>query len=391
MQAYLSTPCSTSDFTWYPDSGATHHLTSNLSNLNISAAEYVGNDRIQMGNGKGLPIHHIGKGRLYSPSLHFDLHNVLHVPMITKNLLSVHQFAKDTNTFFEFHPHYFFLKNHRSGKVLLRGPNNHGLYQFPPTSNKPCPSVLVGERISLPQWHFRLGHPAFKLVHHVLSSFNLPVLSTKHSEMCPACLSSKSKQLSFSLSQSQAKCPLELIYTDVWGPSPICSTNGSKYHVSFLDAFSRYSWLYPLSCKVDVTTIFIKFQAYVERFFDFKIKSVQSDWGGEYRPLNTLLHSLGISHRISCPNTHQQNGAVERKHRHIVETGLAILSHAHVPSQYWDDAFSTACYLINRMPTPVLKNRSPFELLFKCKPDYTFLRTFGCACWPNLRPYGLVW
>lgn len=205
--------------------------------------------------------------------------------------------------------------------------------------------------------------------------------------MCPACLSSKSKQLSFSSSQSQAKCPLDLVYTDVWGPSPICSTNGSKYYVYFLDAFSRYTWLYPLSCKADVTTIFVKFQAYVERFFDFKIKSVQSDWGGEYRPLNTLLHSLGISHRISCPHTHQQNGAVEGKHRHIVETGLAILSHAHMPPQYWDDAFSTACYLINHMPTSVLKNRSPFELLFKCKPDCTFLRTFGCACWPNLRPY----
>jgi hypothetical protein len=99
------------------------------------------------------------------------------------------------------------------------------------------------------------------------------------------------------------------------------------------------------------------------------------------------LLSLGISHRISCPHTHQQNGAVEHKHRHIVEIGLSILSHPHVPSQYWDDAFSTVCYLINRMPTLLLKNRSPFELLFNCKADYTFLRTFGCACWQNLHPY----
>jgi hypothetical protein len=280
MQAYLSTPGSTFDSAWYPDSGATHHLTSDLANLNISAADYSGSDCIQIGNGKGLPIHHIGKGCLFSPPLHFDLSNILHVPMITKNLLLVHQFTKDTNTFFEFHPDYFFLKDRRSGKVLLRGPNNHGLYQFPPTSNKPCSSALIGERVSLPQWHLRLGQPAFKLVRQVISSFNLPVSSTKHFELCPACLGSKSKQLSFSLSQSQATCPLELIYTDVWGPSPVCSTNGSKYYVSFLDAFSRYMWLYPLSCKADVTTVFIKFQSYVERFFESKIKFVQSDWGG---------------------------------------------------------------------------------------------------------------
>jgi hypothetical protein len=233
MHAYLSTA-------WYPDSGATNHLTSDLANLNISAADYSGPDHIQIGNGKGLPIHHIGKCRLFS-SLHFDLPNILHVHMITKNLLSVHQFTKDTNTFFEFHPHYFFLKDRRSGKVLLCGPNNHGLYQFPPTSNKLCSSAIVGERVSLPQWHLRLCHLAFKLVRQVISSFNLPVSSTKHSALCPACLGSKSKQLSFSLFQSQAKCPLELIYMDVWGPSPICSTNGSKYYVSFLDAFSRYT------------------------------------------------------------------------------------------------------------------------------------------------------
>jgi hypothetical protein len=65
----------------------------------------------------------------------------------------------------------------------------------------------------------------------------------------------------------------------------------------------------------------MKFQVYVERFFDCKIKSMQSDWGDEYRPLNKLLQSLGISRCISCPHTHQQNGAVEHKY-HIVETAL---------------------------------------------------------------------
>jgi hypothetical protein len=62
---------------------------------------------------------------------------------------------------------------------------------------------------------------------------------------------------------------------------------------------------------------------------------------------------MGISHRLSCPYTHQQNGAVERKHCHVVETGLALLSHASIPLTYWDDAFQTAYFLINRLPTPL--------------------------------------
>jgi hypothetical protein len=311
----------------------------------------------------------------------------LHVPQISKNLISVQKFTSNTNTFFEFHPSYFLLKDRRTGKLLLHGLNRHGLYQFFPSANKHPRYAMVGDRVSAFQWHSRLGHPTWRIVHRVLSSFKLPVASSKESPVCTACLGAKTKQLPFASTSSSATCPLALIYTDVWGPAPVSSRTGAKYYVSFLDDYSKYTWLYPISVKSDVISIFTTFKSYVERFFNTKIKAIQSDWGGEYRPVNTLLQKLGIQHRVSCPHTHQQNGAIERKHRHSVETGLALLSHAHLPFKFWDDAFSTACYLINRMPTSVLQNLSPFETLFKCSPDYTFLRTFGCLCWPNLRPY----
>jgi histone deacetylase 1/2 len=57
-----------------------------------------------------------------------------------------------------------------------------------------------------------------------------------------------------------------------------------------------------------------------------------------------FFHGLGISHRVSCPHTHQQNDTAERKHRHIVEMGLTLLAHASVPLSYWNDAFSIACF-----------------------------------------------
>jgi hypothetical protein len=99
------------------------------------------------------------------------------------------------------------------------------------------------------------------------------------------------------------------------------------------------------------------------------------------------LKNCGIVHCVSRPHTNQQQGSIERKHRHIVETSLSLLSHAHMPLRFWDDAFQTACYLINRLPTHVLQNKSPFEKLFHSVPDYLFFKTFGYACWPNLRPY----
>ena len=76
-----------------------------------------------------------------------------------------------------------------------------------------------------------------------------------------------------------------------------------------------------------------------------------------------------------------------RKHRHVVETSIDLLYHAKIPLQFWDDAFQTACYIINRFPTSTIKNLSPFEKLFNHALDYNMLRVFGCACWPNLRPY----
>jgi hypothetical protein len=154
-----------------------------------------------------------------------------------------------------------------------------------------------------------------------------------------------------------------------------------------VDDFSKFIWLFPITSKSDVYKIFLKFQLFVERQFDRKIKCVQSDWGGEFRKLNTFFQSLGIRHRLPCPHTHHQNGSVERKHRHIVETGLTLLASASLPQKYWDEAFLTATYLINRLPSPVTSNKSPLELLFKQTPDYTFLKIFGCACWPHLRPY----
>jgi hypothetical protein len=177
------------------------------------------------------------------------------------------------------------------------------------------------------------------------------------------------------------------VFFDVWGPSPILSTNGARYYVIFVDHFSKFTWFYPITCKSDVSSIFPKFQAYVERLFDCMIKSIQTDGGGEFQKLHHLFASHGIHHRITCPHTHQQNGFVERKHRHIIEMGLTLLGHCSVPLTYWAEAFQTACYLINRLPTPVLKSSSPFQKLFNLRPNYNFMRVFGCACWPYLQPY----
>ena len=65
------------------------------------------------------------------------------------------------------------------------------------------------------------------------------------------------------------------------------------------------------------------------------------------------------------------------------------MKQASMPHKFWDEDACTAVYLINRMPTPILKYQSPYRLLFSQEPDYSFLRNFGCACYPYLRHYAM--
>ena len=109
--------------------------------------------------------------------------------------------------------------------------------------------------------------------------------------------------------------------------------------------------------------------------------------GGEYRAFTQFLNQCGIIFRHSCPYTHHQNGLVERKYRHIVELGLTLLAQAKLPFKFWWDAFHTAVYHINRLPSTALELLTPYEKIFKLKPDYIMLKCFGCICYPYLRDY----
>jgi hypothetical protein len=157
----------------------------------------------------------------------------------------------------------------------------------------------------------------------------------------------------------------------------------------FVDDFSRFSWLYLLKHKSDVLSIFKSIKATVENQFSTQIKFLRTDCEGEYtsNDFTAFCSSTGITHQLSCPHTPQQNGIVERKHRHIVECALTFLSHASLPITHWTYAVTTALHLINRLPTPRLSHKSLWEKLFHKPPDISHIKTFGCICFPYLRPY----
>jgi histone deacetylase 1/2 len=330
-----------------------------------------------------MNINHIGKAVVSTPNGNLKLNNVLHVPSAKKNLVSVHRLATDNHAFLEFHPNFFLIKDQATRRTLLEGKCRGGLYPLPESRREAHSAVNP----STARWHSRLGHLALSIVNRVISENKLPcVREARQDTVCDACQQAKSHQLPYPKSSSVSQFPFDLIFSDVWGPAPD-SVGRNKYYVSFIDDHSKFVWIYLLRYKSQVFEKFHEFQQFVERWFNRKIISIQTDWGEEYEKLNSFFRPVGISQLVSCPHAHQQNGAAERKHRHIVEVGLSLLAHSSMPLKYWDEAFLAATYLINRTPTKNLQYASPLEVLYKEKPDYSMLRIFGCACWPNLRPY----
>lgn len=115
----------------------------------------------------------------------------------------------------------------------------------------------------------------------------------------------------------------------------------------------------------------------VERQYKAHVKGVRSDNAPELK-FTSLYKKKGIIAYHSFPETPQQNSVVERKHQHILNVARSLMFQAHVPLQYWGNCVLTAVFLINRLPTPLLKNKSPYQVLTTTQPNYKDLRVFGC-------------
>jgi hypothetical protein len=226
------------DTNWYTDTGATDHITGELEKLAVRE-KYNGVDQIHTANGAGMPISHIGQSTIHTPARNLHLKDIMHVPSTKKNLVSVHRLAFDNNVFLEFHPDFFLIKDRDTRSTLLKGPCRKGLYPLPSSSTSK--QVLGVNKVSVDRWHSRLGHPAIPTVERILRHNKLPYLldSSKHS-VCGACQQAKSHQLPYPVSTSISTQPLELIFSDVWGPA-IDSVGRYKYYVSFIDDFSKFT------------------------------------------------------------------------------------------------------------------------------------------------------
>lgn len=149
-----------------------------------------------------------------------------------------------------------------------------------------------------------------------------------------------------------------------------------------VDDFSRSTWTQLLSCKSNVLHTIKALICLIKTQFNTIVKAIRTDNGLEFinKETSDFLQDKGIIHQRTCTYTPQQNGIVERKHKYLLETARDLLYHSKLPMQYWGECILTVTYLINRLPSTALKNKTPFEILYHKQPTYSHLRSFGCLC-----------
>lgn len=275
-------------------------------------------------------------------------------------------------------------------KLLLDlGRESHGLYLVPSTSdfgysssyeNICCFNSVKFQNVS-DLWHCRMDHMPYTSMKHI----GCIPLHSKSNKICQICPQARQVRSPFTSSTSNSVRVFDMLHIDVWGPYHHPTQNGHSLFLTIVDDYSRCTWTFLMSHKSNSFNLLQTFISLIETQFKAHVKIIRSDNALELTAGEAprYFNTKGIIHQTSCIETPQQNGRVERKHTHLLETARALYFQSHVPMKYWGECVLTAIYLINRMPLSVLQYQSPYEKLHKRKPSYSHLKAFDCLCFAS--------
>jgi hypothetical protein len=289
----------------------------------------------------------------------------------------------------------------RGAMVLLKGVWFGTLYKLQgSTISDGCnssivPDIGVEEEITptvfgkkVMSWHQILGHigeKGLQLLHgkgmvEGMSNYSLDF------DLCEHYVYGKQNRVRFPSGAMRTEGILQLVHSDVFGPVSVPSLGKSMYYVSFIDEFSRNTWIYFLRKKSEIFDKFKEFKALVENQTEKRIKMLRTDNGGEFcgNEFEELCKKCSIASQKTTPYTPQNNGVVERMNRMLTEKTRCMLSGVELGKELWAEVVGIACYLINRSPSSALDDKTPQEVWTGKKPSLTHLKVFGCDAYVHV-------
>lgn len=190
----------------------------------------------------------------------------------------------------------------------------------------------------------------------------LPIVNP--SQVCEQCVAGKKHRSQFPQGKSwRATKALELVHYDICGPIKPTSNGGKNYFIIFIDDYTRKTWIYFLQKKSKALRVFKSFKVHVENESGRTIKTLRTDYRGEYcsAKLIKFCNNHGIRKELTTPYTPQQNGVSERKNRTILNMVRSMLAKGRFLKTCWPQATNWSIHVLNRSPTFAVQNMTPEE------------------------------
>ncbi|CAI7844210.1 unnamed protein product [Closterium sp. NIES-54] len=213
----------------------------------------------------------------------------------------------------------------------------------------------------------------------------LPPLPPSPAPPCLPCVEGRQRAAPHSSSFPPTTAPLQTLHMDVWGPARVRGQGQERYFLIVVDDYSRYTTVFPLHTKGEVTDVLIPWIRRArlqlsERFHsDFPVLRLHSDRGGEFSSdlLAAYCAEHGIEHSFTLPASPQQNGVAERRIGLVMEVARTSLIHAAAPHFLWSFAVRYAAHQLNLWPSVSLPETSPTLLWTREVGDASRFRVWG--------------
>jgi transposase InsO family protein len=373
---------------WLVDSGASSSITGN----NAVFDQYsILPHPIPIVVGNGETIHAIGKGdaTIRIAKSKMKLKEVLHVPGIAHNLISVSKLTDD-NKHVIFDQNKATVVDTRTNETVGVATRTRNLYVLNSQRQLHLVAALVATDLQTQQeWHQRLGHPSNARLREMVSknmADDLPTFKVDMTWQCTACMQGKAKAQPFPRSTTRASKPLELVHSDIAGPYPETITK-KRYLLTITDDHTAHSWTRLLRTKDEAWPIIEDFHMYAERQHNHKLKVLRTDNGGEYVSARSAAYcaKYGIKHEKTIPYTPQQNGTAERLNLTLFNIIRTVLAESKLPNALWGEAAMWATYTKNRLPTKAGQpNKTPYKALHGTPPTVRHMHAFGSTCYVRI-------
>ncbi|CAI7894928.1 unnamed protein product [Closterium sp. NIES-53] len=236
----------------------------------------------------------------------------------------------------------------------------------------PCSCRLLSHQTLL--WHHRLGHPSLPRLRGMASRVlvsglprSLPPLPSGPTPTCVPCVEGRQRAAPHSSAFPPTEAPLQTLHMDVWGPARVSGQGHERYFLLVVDDYSRYTTVFPLRSKGDVTEVLIEWiraaclQLRESFGSDFPVLRLHSDRGGEFSSarLGAFCRARGIRQTFTLPASPQQNGIAERRIGMVMDVARTSMIHVAAPHFLWPFAVQYAAHQLNLQPRVSVAETSP--------------------------------